>query len=374
MDRNTRQCYPVPNMRTQIFLALFLAPCLAGFGQTAATPPQALPKDPHEILAMAAPYYDFNDPSLKPWHLKATYQLYGDHGKPTEQGTFEYWWASPKVHRSSWTRQGVTHSDWYTADGKYEYIATGDPLNLFEYKLQALLLAPLPGPEEHDPEKARVVDEGVATNGASGPCVTVAPLATLDDASSLPDQGPFPTYCFDQSGKRLLSVYSFERVITEFASVVQTQGKFLARSLTVSEGKHRLLSANVDLVDQIDREDPALNPIPSAVHADLTGTLPVGVTIPEANKDVAIGLLVKKLMPIYPKDAKRARIQGTVVLRGTVATDGRLHNLRVVSAPSAALAASAFWSVSQWEYRPYELQGQPIPVETTIKVNFALGR
>ena len=100
----------------------------------------------------------------------------------------------------------------------------------------------------------------------------------------------------------------------------------------------------------------------------------VGVKIPEGNKGVAIGILVRKVMPIYPKDAKRARIQGTVVLRAVIGTEGSVHNLRVISAPSAALAASAFWSVSQWEYRPYELQGQPIPVETTINVTFALGR
>jgi hypothetical protein len=70
-----------------------------------------LPKDPREIFAAAAKSYDFSDASLKPWHLKASYQLYKQNGKPTAQGTYEYWWASPKTYRSTWMRGGVRKCD-----------------------------------------------------------------------------------------------------------------------------------------------------------------------------------------------------------------------------------------------------------------------
>lgn len=62
-------------MRSFFALALFFTVGLVGFGQTpAGAPTQELPKDPRAILAAAAPYYDFSDPALKPFHLKASYQ------------------------------------------------------------------------------------------------------------------------------------------------------------------------------------------------------------------------------------------------------------------------------------------------------------
>src|SRR5580700_3890421 len=103
-------------MRSPILLAIFLSVSYQAFSQIPAPPPD-LPKDPRALLEMAAPLYDFTDPSLKPWHLKATYQLYDQSGKPSEQGTFEYWWASPKVYRTTWTRPSATRTDWATSDG-----------------------------------------------------------------------------------------------------------------------------------------------------------------------------------------------------------------------------------------------------------------
>jgi protein TonB len=37
---------------------------------------------------------------------------------------------------------------------------------------------------------------------------------------------------------------------------------------------------------------------------------------------VAQGFLLKKEVPVYPQDAKDARVQGTVVLQATIGTDG----------------------------------------------------
>ena len=70
---------------------LFVAVLLPGSSQTAVNAGPGLPKEPREILAAAAPSYDFSSPELKRWHLKAIYQLYDLKGNPMEQGTWEYW-------------------------------------------------------------------------------------------------------------------------------------------------------------------------------------------------------------------------------------------------------------------------------------------
>jgi hypothetical protein len=77
-------------MRADFLLALFLTASLPARGQTPTRAAPGLPGDPQAVVAAAEPFYDFNTPTLKPWHLKAAYQLYDRKGKPSERGTYEY--------------------------------------------------------------------------------------------------------------------------------------------------------------------------------------------------------------------------------------------------------------------------------------------
>jgi TonB family protein len=86
---------------------------------------------------------------------------------------------------------------------------------------------------------------------------------------------------------------------------------------------------------------------------------------------VTTGLLIYKVQPVYPPDARQARIQGTVVLRAVIGKDGRIANLQVISGPKE-LARAAIGAVQQWRYRPYSLMGTPVAVDTEVQVNFQL--
>lgn len=87
---------------------------------------------------------------------------------------------------------------------------------------------------------------------------------------------------------------------------------------------------------------------------------------------VSQGNLVHQVQPAYPPLAITARIQGSVVLAAVIARDGRIENLRVLSGPPM-LVKAALDAVSQWRYRPYLLNSEPVEVETQITVNFKLG-
>jgi len=87
---------------------------------------------------------------------------------------------------------------------------------------------------------------------------------------------------------------------------------------------------------------------------------------------IAAGLLIRKVVPPYPPLAKATHADGTVVLAATISKDGTIINLRVVSGPPM-LQQAALDAVSQWRYRPYLLNGQPVDVETTVNVIFTLG-
>lgn len=323
-----------------------------------------MPKDPRAIFAAAAPFYDFNDATLKPWHLKATYQLYDQDGKPTAQGTYEYWWVSPKVYRRTWSRPGVTHTDWHTADGKIAHQVTGERLQYFEYNLQSALLSPLPDLGDLDPTKVRFDRETVSA-GVKLPCIMVIPLMPQHGKIQVVPIGLFPTYCFDPQLPALRASFSFGHVGMEYNKIVKSQNHYLARDITFFEGKHNILTATVDTIDDLNPADQALTPSPDAIF-------PI-VNKVDIASGIAIGLLIKKQVPIYPQDAKDSRVSGCVVLQATIGMDGGVHDLRVVSTPWPSLAASALWAVTHWQYKPYLLNGQPVEVETTINVIFTLG-
>jgi protein TonB len=87
---------------------------------------------------------------------------------------------------------------------------------------------------------------------------------------------------------------------------------------------------------------------------------------------VAVGMLLKKVVPVYPPAAKVGRIQGTVVLQASIAKTGEIEDLQVIGGPPL-LQGAALDAVRQWQYRPYLFNGEPVEVETTINVIFTLG-
>jgi len=84
------------------------------------------------------------------------------------------------------------------------------------------------------------------------------------------------------------------------------------------------------------------------------------------------GSIIRRVQPIYPTLARAARIQGPVILYATISKAGTIDNLRLVSG-HPMLVPAAIAAVSEWRYRPYILNGEPIAVETQITVNFILG-
>jgi TonB family protein len=83
--------------------------------------------------------------------------------------------------------------------------------------------------------------------------------------------------------------------------------------------------------------------------------------------------VVNKVTPIYPEQAKKDRVTGSVILATTIGKDGTVERLRVLSGPSA-LQKAALEAVRQWTYQPFLLNGNPIEVKTNITVTFTLAK
>ena len=81
--------------------------------------------------------------------------------------------------------------------------------------------------------------------------------------------------------------------------------------------------------------------------------------------------LIRKVDPVYPELAKRARVTGRVILIVTVDEEGNVTDIRV-SSGHPLLNEAAISAVKQWKYSPTLLNGEPVPVTATVTVFFNL--
>jgi protein TonB len=89
------------------------------------------------------------------------------------------------------------------------------------------------------------------------------------------------------------------------------------------------------------------------------------------SEGVIASKLVRRVDPVYPPIAIRARIQGVVVLQVLVNEEGAVEEVSVISGHQL-LAPAAIEAVKQWRYSPTLLNGQHVPVKATVTVNFIL--
>ena len=109
------------------------------------------------------------------------------------------------------------------------------------------------------------------------------------------------------------------------------------------------------------------NPEQLARLTSVEAQLPAGG--PVVSGGVAEPVLLHKVEPIYPLQARTQRLSGKVVLTATIGTDGIVRGTTLVSG-SPLLAEAARTAVRQWRYRPATLSGTPVEVQKDITFVF----
>ena len=83
-------------------------------------------------------------------------------------------------------------------------------------------------------------------------------------------------------------------------------------------------------------------------------------------------VLIHKVEPEYSDEARRARFNGTVIIKIVIDATGQPTNLEVVRSPGLGLGERALQSVAKWRFRPGQKDGKPVAVQATVEVNFSL--
>lgn len=116
-----------------------------------------------------------------------------------------------------------------------------------------------------------------------------------------------------------------------------------------------------------------------------TAPLPIPVPAPEPERIEPAGGVynavppggtqpeeLDRVVPRYPSAARRAGVEGRVVVRGIVRRDGTIDNVEIIRDLPYGLGESARQAVSRWRFRPASFNGEPIDVYYTVTVNFKL--
>jgi TonB family protein len=335
---------------------LSVARCgLLAQNSTPVTPtPQATPSTPSDAKALMLEAVKLNGltgDNIKPWHLKATYELLGDDGKPTDQGTYEEFWVSPTKFKRTYTGNNLTQTYYGSEKGEFRSGASQGFSSLF-FDARHDLVEPLPSEQavQHQEFDMKLID----SNGVKIPCLNVTP-----------QHFPGGTYCFS-AGQPILRVYARpgESIQILHNRILRFQDHTIPGDLKILRSGKTALSAHVDSIE----------PLEPVNEADFTPSADAVLQpqIVQIAGGIASGMLLNKVAPEYPQTAKDLHVSGTVVLQAVIDKEGHLRDLKVVSGPKL-FQQTSLDAVRQWVYRPYLLNGEPVEVETTINVVYTLG-
>jgi TonB family protein len=98
---------------------------------------------------------------------------------------------------------------------------------------------------------------------------------------------------------------------------------------------------------------------------------PFGAEPTKALSNVEFPKLLKKVDPIYPESARKAGVEGIVVLQATINTEGKVVSTKILSS-IPLLDQAAIDAVRQWIYKPMEVNNKPKSGIVQIKTQFKI--
>ncbi len=76
--------------------------------------------------------------------------------------------------------------------------------------------------------------------------------------------------------------------------------------------------------------------------------------------------------PVYTEIARKARVQGVVIVQAIIDKAGNVTNIKVLKGLPMGLEEAAVEAMKQWKFKPATLNGRPVTVYYNLTVNFKL--
>ncbi|HEY1731676.1 MAG TPA: energy transducer TonB, partial [Terriglobales bacterium] len=255
--------------------------------------------------------------------------------KPALQLTYKVSWASPDLWRAEWSGGGYSRITIVNHGKMFRFSSAAvPPLPIMEYErgMGALVGHGFIGPAAGIPDLSGVkIDVSSEKFGKSRvECFRVKNTSghlCLDAASAQASAWDTGESRFEYSDYAAARSASFPMTIRQVAD------------------KQTLMDSHIRVAE------------PTSFSETLF-TAPTNATVtdyPSCSGDSRTlrgSTLEKKVMPVYPQNAKAAHHQGTVLLYAAVGKDGSVETLKPVVATWPELETSAMNAVKAWQYSP----------------------
>jgi TonB family protein len=137
-------------------------------------------------------------------------------------------------------------------------------------------------------------------------------------------------------------------------------------NLEIMMGDPQLAQAAIEAVRQW-----RYAPMEKAALTDMTlhFSLPKGNNAANA---ITPPMVIYKPEPGYTKEARAAKLQGTVYLEVMIAADGTVSDVKVTKPFDKGLDENAIRAVKTWKFLPATKAGKPVPFKTMATVSFRI--
>lgn len=302
------------------------------------------------LFAKALAVTDLRAPGSPPFELRGTI-VARQRGRKDVTGTYVLKWASPEkwreeIHFPDYTRVRVGGKDqyWQSRTTSYEL----QPVLELDEGLDFL-------------KELHVWTNPEATNGLKSVRLHRAKVEKIKSdcvALTWKVSQYEPDYCFDPSNGTLESEKAND---DEFSQYTPFGGKLFPGRMRVKESSATPVTFIVN----------SISPLRSTNMGDFQPAAGASAW-PSCDDPDALAQISRQTIPIYPINEVASHIQGPVFVYGVIGVDGRLHNLKVLSAPDIGLANSAVAGLEQREYAPETCHGTPVPTETLLTLTYNL--
>jgi TonB family protein len=284
----------------------------------------------------------------EPFVLRIGFTLYDLQGNPVESGTAQESWGPEPVR---YFRIDAPSDKEGTDESGAAYPPQHSRESFLVHQALQSIARPFPNTIK---QRDFIMDQFLQeVDGSSQDCFALT-SPTLRTEST-------PTYCTD-GDNHLATLRGIGDYTLQRKNFRHFHYHWIPTDISLTYGGKLALTAHVLELDDVPSATAAR---PSAMTTEVTPLIPA---------DALSVLRLKREEPKYPKQAKKKRITGIVLIAATITREGTIADLQIIASPDLLLSESATQAVSKWTFKPYLLRGAPVEVDTTIAVNYQISR
>jgi len=339
---------------------LFIAVVLSCFGllpafvqaQTASPETRSgqtlvLPSTPKEMLKTASELNGLESEMPKPWHIKLTYEEFDMEGDNVRDGSYEEFYFSPKKYKRIYSSDNFHQTEIATDAGLY-HVGDQQWPGLTQYRVRNAVVSPFYAFHAERPNW-RLDQEKTKFTSGELPCLSLHSTGNLIIL-------PAPTACFQPDSVMLRFMRAGFTEGMSYNSIVQFQGRYVAREIMENSNGKPTLKIHVDELGEITHVDDAFFQVPEGARR-LEGRN-------QAPVDYMDEYGVEKPRPQVPSGT-----YGHVTAKIVVGRDGGVIEASASEGPKK-LREAVLKALRNYRFRPYYVLDQPVEVELQFAYDY----